>query len=144
MMFCCGTQVKGCFAEADTGERMVCYSRHVKGWVTFRRNINMTPQTVGAGALVCSASLRYSSLTAHMYWFTLHCIVELSWWWLDRNLTKNFSWGSCSFLLLLWPRLVGEPCGFFWIELPLLILVWYLLSGLVCSCWIVSGDCWMD
>jgi hypothetical protein len=30
-MLCWGRQVKGCFAEADTGERMFCYSKHVKG-----------------------------------------------------------------------------------------------------------------
>ena len=48
MMFFWGTQVKGCFAEADTGERIFCYSKHVKGYMMFRRNINMMPQTVGA------------------------------------------------------------------------------------------------
>ena len=53
--FCWGTQVKGWFAEADTGGRMFCYSRHVKGHMKFRRNINLTPRTVGAGALVCLA-----------------------------------------------------------------------------------------
>ena len=26
-----GTQAKGCLAEADTGERMSCYSGHMKG-----------------------------------------------------------------------------------------------------------------
>jgi hypothetical protein len=26
------------------GERMFCYSRHVKGCMMFRRNINMTPR----------------------------------------------------------------------------------------------------
>jgi hypothetical protein len=44
--------VKGCFAEGDTGERMFCYSKHMKGHVMFRRNINMTPQTVGGRTLV--------------------------------------------------------------------------------------------
>lgn len=38
-----GTQVKGGF----------CYSRHVKGHMMFRRNINTTPQTLGAQVLVC-------------------------------------------------------------------------------------------
>ena len=46
--------MKGCFAEADTGERMFCYSRHVKGHV-----------------------MKDSLLTTHMYWSALHCIVEL-------------------------------------------------------------------
>jgi hypothetical protein len=31
MMFCWGKHVKQCFAEADTGERMFCYSKQVKG-----------------------------------------------------------------------------------------------------------------
>jgi hypothetical protein len=38
-----------------TGERMFCYSRHVKGGMMFRWKINMTPQIVGAQALVCFA-----------------------------------------------------------------------------------------
>jgi hypothetical protein len=49
-----------CFAEADTGERVFSYSKHVKGHMMFRRNLNMTPQTVGARALVallCLTSL---------------------------------------------------------------------------------------
>jgi hypothetical protein len=34
------------FAKADTGERMFCYSRHMKERMMARKNINMTPQTV--------------------------------------------------------------------------------------------------
>lgn len=30
------------FAEADTGERMLCYSKHVRGHMTFKSNIDMT------------------------------------------------------------------------------------------------------
>lgn len=32
-------------AEADTGERMVCYSKHVRGHMMFKRNIDVTQQT---------------------------------------------------------------------------------------------------
>ena len=58
---------EGCFAKADTGKRMFYYSKHVKGHMMFRRNINMTPQTVGGQALVCFALPRYSSLTTDMH-----------------------------------------------------------------------------
>jgi hypothetical protein len=37
----------------------------------------MTPQTVGAKALIRFVLPNYSSLIAHMYWFALHCFVEL-------------------------------------------------------------------
>jgi hypothetical protein len=60
-----------------TGERRFCYSRQVKGHVLFRENINMTPQTVGAGELVPFALPCYSSPMSCMYWFALHCIAEL-------------------------------------------------------------------
>ena len=55
MVFCWGTQVKDYFAKADTGERMFCSSKHMKGHIMFRRNINMTPRTVGARTLVSLA-----------------------------------------------------------------------------------------
>jgi hypothetical protein len=35
------------FPNPDAGERTLCQSRHVKGWMMFRENINMTLQTVG-------------------------------------------------------------------------------------------------
>ena len=46
MMFCWYGQMKECFAGADTVERMSC--KHIKGCMVFGKNINMTPQTVGA------------------------------------------------------------------------------------------------
>ena len=38
------TQVKDCFPEADTGERMFGYSKHVKGSVM--KDYKLTQQTV--------------------------------------------------------------------------------------------------
>jgi hypothetical protein len=70
MVFCWGRRVKECFAEADTGERIFCYSRSMKGCMMSRRNIRMTLQTVGA-------LTHPSSLTMHTYRFALHCVVEL-------------------------------------------------------------------
>ena len=37
----------------------------------------MTPQTMGAQALVRFALPHYSLLMIHMYWFTLHCDAEI-------------------------------------------------------------------
>ena len=59
----------------------------------------------------------------------------------ERNWSKNFLWGSCGFLPLQWSQPVGEPCSFFWIELPLLVPVWYLPGGLNFSCWFLCGVC---
>ena len=41
-------------AEVDTGERMFCKSKHVKGYLR-----------------------KDSLLTTRMYWSALHCVVEL-------------------------------------------------------------------
>lgn len=43
-----------------TGEKMFCYSTCMKGLVMFRRNVNMTTQTVGAPASVSFAPSHYS------------------------------------------------------------------------------------
>jgi hypothetical protein len=43
--------MKECFPEAETGERMCCYKRHVKGCV-MKEYIYMTPQIVGTGELI--------------------------------------------------------------------------------------------
>jgi hypothetical protein len=40
-----------------TDEGMFCCGRHVERHMMFRNNINMTPQTVGAQALICFAHL---------------------------------------------------------------------------------------
>lgn len=53
MLFCWDRQVKECFAEAGTGERMFCSRKHLEGHMMFIKNLTMTPQTVGA--LVCLA-----------------------------------------------------------------------------------------
>lgn len=112
--FCWGTQVKGHFAEADTWKDTCCSER-----------INMSPQTVGAGALLglvpphsCMASLYIVLLV-----FACRDFKE-------RNSPENFSWESHSFLLLLQTQVVGEPHGFVQIESLLLIPVWSLPGGL--------------
>ena len=46
---------------------------------------------------------------------------------MERNLPKNFSGGSCGFSAV---RLVDESLDFLWVELPLLIHVRCLPSGL--------------
>jgi hypothetical protein len=72
--------VKEYFAEADTGERIFCYSKHVKGHRMFTKNINMTPQTVGVRALVCFAPPHYGHMMTHMHRFALHCRAKLQLW----------------------------------------------------------------
>jgi hypothetical protein len=71
--------VKECVAKADTGERVFCQSKHVKGHVM------------------------NSLLTTHTYSSALHCIVELHFWGLHREncpKKKKLLVVCCSFLLL--------------------------------------------
>ena len=89
------------------------------------RIINMTQQTVGDKHWVLAwfAPPWYSSLKAHTYWFTLHCVVELNSWKCaaieKRNLLKDCLGVSCGRLPLPQPHLVGKPSSFFRIELQL-------------------------
>ena len=55
--------MKGYLAEADTGERMLCQSKHTKGHV-----------------------MKDSSLKTCMYWFNLHCVVEFH---CDNSIGRN-------------------------------------------------------
>jgi hypothetical protein len=115
------TQVKGCLAIADT-------------WKEYK--YDPTDSGNSSFGLPCSA------LTTHMC-IGLPYVDLLSFTWgdfIERNSPKNFSRGSCGFLAD--SGRVGEPHGFFWIEQPLLIHVWCLLSGLYCSCWFMCGVCW--
>lgn len=105
---------------------MFCWSGHVKAHVMWWGNVNVTPQTVGAGTLVCCAPPYYSSLTTHMYWFAIRCYC----WALlvkpetHQRTSCEVPAASCR-LLGLGP--VGEPCGFFRIELLLsLVCAWCL------------------
>ena len=68
------------FPEADTGERMFGYSKHVKGHLMKEYKYDPTDsgkQALSIG-LVCSALLFLAK--THMHWFTLHSIVELNLW----------------------------------------------------------------
>jgi hypothetical protein len=131
----------------QTGERMFSWSRPIKGCTVFRKNLNMTRDSGTRLAL----------------WFALHCFASLCWqcsgtgwpWtallifaccnFIESNLPKNFSWYSCSFLLL--PRTQAnliEALNLFWTKLPLLICVWCLPSRLDCSCWFLCGGLLVD
>ena len=109
---------------------MFCYSKHMKGCMTLRTNINMTPMTVGTRALVCFSLHCYSSL--RMLWIGLPYTAVLSSAYGDVS-EKNFSWSSCGFCGL---RHVGMPWGFSLVvcvvsaertRLQLLIYIWCLL-----------------
>lgn len=75
-----------CSAEADTGERRFCWSRHVIELVMIRKNIHIILQTMpwSIGS-PCSALLI----------FTYGDFVE-------NNSSKDFSWYSGGFVLVLW------------------------------------------
>lgn len=75
--------------QTDTGERTICYSKHMKWHIMFRRNINVTPQTVGTRALLWFVPPCYSLLTTCMYWFTLHHAAHHLWWCHRAKLTKE-------------------------------------------------------
>lgn len=91
-------QVRDCFAKADTGERMFCWSRRVM----FRKIINMTPLTVAGGSGI---GLSYSALLATEDTLALVCLAWLHREWLGKELLLIFqqllpipwtraSWGS--------------------------------------------------
>jgi hypothetical protein len=102
--------------QVHTGERMFCWSRHRRGPVMFRNNVNMTPQRVGGGS-----GVGLPCITLLM--FTCCNLVE-------SNLLKNFLWYSFGYLLTLqtqanrWSHVVS--------------------SELNCHCWVVSGYCQVD
>lgn len=48
---CLNRHMKECSAQADTGEKMFCCSKQVKEHIIFRKNINITPQTMRGRAL---------------------------------------------------------------------------------------------
>ena len=122
--------VRGCFAEADTGEAVLlrthmwcfsgsclvrghvvfCWSRCLRGCLLLRKNINTTLPREDALALVlCSASLVFAAALA------LVCLA-LCWSLLifvccdfaERNTPQNFSWYSGWFLPLPWTHADGQ------------------------------------
>ena len=109
-----------CLAEADTGKMtgktIFCWSWHAKGDVVFRKNINMTPQTVGRRS--CFGSPCNASLI-----FACHDFVE-------RNSPSNLSWYFGDFLLLPWSLANWQRLS--------------VSSVLNCHCWFVFGVCCVD
>lgn len=98
---------------------MFCWSRHKGGCVMFRKNINMSPQTVGE-------ALAWVRLT-------LHCaalLILAGHEFIDSASPKNFWWYSRGLLLLRW-----TPAN--WWSLA-------VCSRLNCLCWFVRGDCQVD
>lgn len=79
---------------------MLWWGRHLRGCITFGKNISRTQQTVNSTlALVCLAMLHWSSLN-----FSCHDLVK-------RYLPTNLLWYSGCFLLLRWIFASSvEPC----------------------------------
>lgn len=114
----------------QTHEGMFSYSKQVKGYIMFRRNINMIPQTVGGRG------------------FDLFHLISLCWWhtciglayiallssvygdFIDRNLPKNFLWGSCVASC--------HFCGLDWLGS---LTVSFVLN---CPCWFMCCVYWVD
>ena len=76
--FCWSRHMRGCFAEADTDDRMFCWSRYM-GKLVFRKTITMTPwQWAEALASALLAQRRWSSLVMTS-WRRIHqrtsCII---------------------------------------------------------------------
>jgi hypothetical protein len=72
--------MKDCLPEADTGERIFAYSKHMKRLLM--NEYKYDPHTVGDEhlALVWFALPHYSLSKMCKYCFTLHSIVELNLW----------------------------------------------------------------
>ena len=66
-----------CFPEADTGERVFCESKHVEGRVT-----------------------KGSSLSTHMSWSALQCVVEIYLSWLHGEKSPRETSGGMLGLLV--------------------------------------------
>ena len=76
--------MKECFIEADIGERMFGDNKHVERHV-----------------------MKDSLLTTHVYWFTLHCVVELCLLGLLR-IIQNFWWCAAVCCCFCGLRLIGR------------------------------------
>lgn len=85
-----------------------------------------------SSGLLFSTSLFFTTHTHVLVCLTFHCSALLE---THQRTSLGVPVASCFCGL----RPVGEPCGFFWIELPLLVHVWWLPSGLDCSCGFVCG-----
>ena len=99
---------------------MFYYSQLVKGWVMFRKNINMTPQTGGAPALLRLAVLCWQHAgigSPYVVWLSFACSDTL-----ERNSPESFSWGSWGFWPLWWTWASGWASWF--------LLVWTARSDL--------------
>jgi hypothetical protein len=167
-----------CFADADTGERMFCRGRSMKGcWSgylkgcsaeadtrgnadvqMFRKNINMTPQTVGGGTaigspcsyLLCLASPHWQcSCTDSPYiMFLIFACRDFCCDVLESYSPKNFSWYSGNYCHFLGLVIIGGASQFLldktaigdsWVVIikwsAAAHLGWYFVRGL---------DCWQE
>jgi len=125
----------------------VLVSKHVNRCVIKKYKYGTTDSGSWSIGLLCFSSL-FSNDTHVLVRLTLSCWAPLVGDASQRNLPKNFLWSPCCFLLLPRPQ-VGwwALCFcfcfvFFRIELPLLVHVWWLPSGLDCSWCFVFGVCY--
>ena len=108
-----------CFAEADTGERMFFYSRHMKGHVMKEYKYDPTDGGSCNIGLFCSTLIFFANGTHLLFCLTLQCGDARE--RLDKELLVRFLW--------LLATALGQ-------------LVSHAVSpGLNCSCWFVCGVC---
>jgi hypothetical protein len=123
-MFSWGRHMRGCFAEADTDDRMFCWSRYM-GKLVFRKTITMTPwQWAEALASALLAQRRWSSLVMTS-WRRIHqrtsCIIPAASCHLHRL-------GIASLFFLDWTAIADSlVVSAEWTGLQLLIPVGVLL-----------------
>lgn len=122
-----------------TGKRMLCYHRHVKEhmmdewiWIWLYRHwelecwFALQRLTILCWQNTCTSSTYIAFLS-----YTDGNLIEIC----QRTFCAAT---SCCFCGL---EHVGEPCGFFWIELQLLISKWWLTNELDCLCWFLLRFC---
>ena len=127
----------------QTGERMFCWRRHMRGHVMFER-INMTLKTVEGGPCIgspCFTSLIFADDTL--------LLVHLAFVVTSQTVTcqrTSYNVPVASFLFHGLGKIDKISCFFFppWINLLLLICEWCLLSGLGCCCWFWFVDLKMN
>lgn len=148
MMFSWSRQMKGCFAEADTGERRSCWRRHMRGWAMFKKSI-FAP-TDSRRKLSCwSALLCFVSLC-----WQVHVLVHLALWLHREELAKDLlvmflwllaastdSWWSLM-IYLLDQAATADSCvvSAEWTGPKLLIHGWWFASRP--NCWYLDSEAW--
>ena len=153
MWYFSGSCLISCFADTwrfprscvVKGHVISYWSRCLRGWVMFRKNMNIAPQTVRWCPCIgvpCNALLVFTDDALALICLAMLCWSSLIFACLDfieTNVSKNFSWYSgCSVLLLQTHADSGEPNSVSWMEPLLLIHV----KCFILDCWYPDKEDW--